>query len=250
MEIRPAESDDRERIRAITRDSLQSSYALSPQDIEMLLEEAFDDEALADLRASEDTRVRVAEETVDSTATLSGFVTVELNGAARIRWLHVDPERRGNGIATALLEQVFSETDEKPVRAAILEAAVEGGEFLEEFGLEQTANDHRQIGGEEFAVTVFTQGGGTEPANEPTVPVPDAVSVDGDDRPVDRDARVPGREAPFFVVSDETDPEQDAYGYFCSECGSTDVAADGLDRLECGACGNAHLAEEWDDAYL
>ena len=40
------------------------------------------------------------------------------------------------------------------------------------------------------------------------------------------------------------------WGYFCSECASTDVSADGLDRLECGNCGNTHRADQWDDAYL
>jgi ribosomal protein S27AE len=105
------------------------------------------------------------------------------------------------------------------------------------------------VGGEEFAVTMFIEGEGTETSNEPTVAVPESVTVDGVDRPVDRDDSIPGREAPFFTlyVADDT---EEAYGYFCSQCGSTDVSADGLDRLECGNCGNAHLADEWDDAYL
>ncbi len=88
-----------------------------------------------------------------------------------------------------------------------------------------------------------------EDANEPTVPVPESTPTDGTDRPVDRDETIPGREAPFFPTYSGED-RTERYGYFCSNCGSTDVSADGLDRLECGACGNLHLADEWDDSYL
>ncbi|MFD1600818.1 GNAT family N-acetyltransferase [Halobellus rarus] len=249
MEVRPAESDDRERIRAITRDSLQSSYSLSPQQIETILEEEFDDTSLADLLDDTDTAVLVVDATVDGTESVFGFVTVELGTRATIRWLHVDPEARGGGIATALIDRVREEFAEKPIAASILQDAVEGGQFLEGFGLKQDGHDEIMVGGEEFAVTTFVEGEGTETANEPTVPVPESVTVDGSDRPVDRDDSVPGTEAPFFTLYG-ADGEAEAYGYFCSQCGSTDVSGDGQDRLECGNCGNVHLADEWDDAYL
>ena len=249
MNVRPAESDDREQIRAITRDSLQSSYSLSPDQIEMILEEEFDDTALADLLDDADTTVLVVEEPVDGTETVRGFITVESGTEATIRWLHVDPAARGEGVATALLERVREQFVEKPIAACILDEAVEGGEFLEGFGLKQGDHDHILVGGEEFAVTMFTEGQSTETPNEPTVTVPESVTVDGVDRFVDRDDSVPGSEAPFFTVYTEDD-EEDPYGYFCSQCGSTDVSIDGLDRLECGNCGNTHLADEWDDAYL
>ncbi|AEN05151.1 GNAT family N-acetyltransferase [Halolamina sp.] len=249
MEVRPAESTDRERIRAITRDSLQSSYSLSPQQIEKILDQEFDDTSLNDLLNDSDRTVLVADETVDGTETVYGFITVEIGAQATIRWLHVDPEARGGGIATALLERVRKEFAEKPIAASVLDDAVEGGQFLEGFGLKQSGNDHILIGEEEFAVTVFTEGEKTDTSNEPDVPIPESVTVDGVARPVNRDESVPGTEAPFFTVS-RADDEEEPYGYFCSQCGSTDISADGQDRLECGNCGNAHLAEEWDDAYL
>lgn len=249
MDVRPPESDDRERIRAITRDSLQSSYSLSPEQIETILEEEFDDTSLNALLEDPDTTVLVADDTVDGTAAVYGFITVEVGTRATIRWLHVDPEARGRGIATALLGRVREEFVEKPIAASVLDDAVEGGEFLKGFGLKESDHDQIQVGGEEFGVTMFIEGEGTETSNGPTVPVPESVTVDGVDRHVDRGDRIPGREAPFFTVYSAED-EEDAYGYFCSECGSTDVSADGQDRLECGSCGNAHLADEWDDAYL
>ncbi len=249
MEVRLAESDDRERIRATARASLQSSYSLSPQQIETILDEEFDDSSLATLLGDSDISVLVVDGTDHSTEGVSGFVTVKGRTEATIRWLHVDPRARGGGIATALLDRVHEEAGEKPVLACVLEDAVEGGEFLEGFGLEQNGYDQITVGGEEFAVTVFTEGEGSEMVNEPAVPVPESVTVDGEDRFVDQDESVPGTEAPFFTVYC-ADHEEDPYGYFCSQCGSTDVSADGLDRLECGNCANAHLADEWDDAYL
>ncbi|GAB7011682.1 GNAT family N-acetyltransferase [Halorubrum trueperi] len=249
MNVRTAESDDREQIRAIARDSLRSSYSLSPEQIETILEEEFDDASLSDLLDDADTVVLVVDETIDGTETVRGFVTVEIGTEATIRWLHVDPTARGGGVATALLERVRERFSGKPIAACILDDAVEGGEFLEGFGLKRGDHDQILVGGEEFAVTMFTEGQSTETPNEPPVTVPESVTVDGVDRPVDHDDSVPGSEAPFFTVYC-ADDEEEAYGYFCSQCGSTDVSVDGLDRLECGNCGNTHLADEWDDAYL
>lgn len=249
MDIRPADPDDRERIEAVARDSFRSSYSLSPQQIETIVEEEFTDATLTQRLEDPDTVVLVADHTVEDREEVFGFVDVATGREAMIRWLHVDPEARGEGIATALIERVREEIDETPVTARVLDDAVEGGEFLEGFGLEQSGNDQVTVGGEEFAVTLFTEGEGTDDSNEPAVAVPESVAVDGADRPVDRDDAVPGREAPFFSVYSDEDGE-DPYGYFCSQCGSTDVSADGLDRLECGNCGNVHLADEWDGAYL
>ncbi|WP_372480908.1 GNAT family N-acetyltransferase (plasmid) [Halomicrobium sp. HM KBTZ05] len=250
MNVRPAASDDRERIRTIARDCLQSSYALSPQQIEMILEEEFSDTALDGLFDDDDRTVLVAEETAETTPSVFGFVTVQIGTEATIRWLHVDPETRGDGIATALFDHVRETVGETPIRACILEDAVEGGTFPEHLDLEQSSHDQIQIGGEAFAVTVFTERSETHSPDDPTVPIPESVTVDGDDHPVDRNESIPGREAPFFVIHSSGAGTTESYGYFCSQCGSTEIAADSLERLECENCGNAHRADEWDDAYL
>lgn len=249
MHVRQAASDDRESIRTIANDSFRSSYSLSPDQIETVIEEEFDDTSLDDLFSDAETEVFVAEEAVDGAETVRGFVTVNVGTEATIRWLHVDPTARGQGVATALLERVRERFDDKPIAASVLDEAVEGGEFLEKFGLKQDDHDRLLIGGEEFAVTLFTAGQSTETSEEPSVTVPQSVTADGVDRPVDHDERVPGSDSPFFrVYTDEDETEE--YGYFCSECGSTNVSTDGLERLECGNCGNTHRADEWDDAYL
>jgi len=55
MEIRPATADDSGRIKTLAHDSLRSSYALSPQGIETLLAEEFDDETI-EYESAEDVR--------------------------------------------------------------------------------------------------------------------------------------------------------------------------------------------------
>lgn len=249
MKIRPAEKGDLERIRAIVDDSFRSSYSLSPQQIETIVDNEFTEETLTERIGDSNAIVLVAEDTVEETEDVQGFIDVETGTERTIRWLHVDPTARGNGIATALVERIREQDDGTPLAGRVLEEAVEGLEFLEQFGLQRDGHDQIEFGGEEFAVALFTEGEGTDTANEPAVTVPDTVTVEGADRLVDRDGEVPGREAPFFpIYSDEG--HEDPYGYFCSQCGSTDVAADGLNRLECENCGNVHLADEWDGAYL
>lgn len=249
MKIRPAESTDRVRIRAVAHDSLRSSYSLSPQQIETILEEEFGDAVLGEMIDDSNTVVLVADHSVDGTEEVLGFTTAATGTGATIQWLHVDPEARGDGIATALVGRARDETGATSITARVLEDAVEGGEFLEDFGLEQDGNEQFLIGEEEFAVNMFTEGSGTDASNEPTVTVPESVTVDGEERFVDHDDSVPGREAPFVSVYC-AEKEEEPYGYFCSQCGSTNVSADGLDRLECGNCDNVHRADEWDDAYL
>lgn len=249
MKIRPAEGEDLERIRTIAEDSFRASYSLSPQQIETIVENAFTGDSLSERIDDSNAVVLVAEDTVEETEEVQGFIDVGTEAGRTIRWLHVDPAARGNGVATGLVERIREEDEGASLTARVLEDAVEGLEFLEQFGLERDGNDRIDVGGEEFPVALFTEGEGTDTANEPAVTVPDTVTVEGAERFVNREHEIPGREAPFFhIYSDEA--HEDPYGYFCSQCGNTDVSADGLDRLECENCGNVHKADEWDGGYL
>lgn len=251
MDVRSADPDDRHRVRDIAHDSFESSYSISPDQIETLLETAFSSEALSDRIDDPDVLFYVAEHDVDGEHGVFGFIDVELGSDGTIRWLHVDPDARGDGIGTALVDRVRGELADRglPLAARVLVDAVEGSEFCERFGLERSGNDRFEVGDEEFTVAVLAAEPRTAGAYEPSVTVPDTVRVDGATRSVDRDDPVPGRNAPFFRLY-TGGRGGDPYGYFCSQCGSTDVAADGLDRLECNTCGNVHLADRWDDAYL
>lgn len=244
MDVRSATSEDCSRIEAVARASLQASYALSPADIDTLVRACFSEAALRERIDDPDTLCLVADD-----GDVVGFTEVDADST--LRWMHVDPAARGRGAGTALFERGRQELTERevPVTARILKAASEGGQFLESFGLTRTGTTQLELDREQFDEHVYATTGTELEANEPSVEVPETVSVDDRVLTVDTAAEVPGTLAPFFeLVDDETTDSR--WGFFCTECGSTDVAADGLDRLECAACGNTHLAEQWDGAYL
>jgi ribosomal protein S18 acetylase RimI-like enzyme/ribosomal protein S27AE len=247
MNIRAAESDDRPAIRSVAGRSFQTSYALSPDEIEMLVETVFSDDALAERLAVTHDALFVAEDG----GSVVGFAEVVIGDGGTLQWLHVDPDARGAGVGTALVERVRSALFERDLAfsARVLEEASEGKEFLERFGLHRSGSERVTFAGDDFVEQVYTPLGTDHPASEPGVEVPASVHVEGAERPVDRSEPLPGTDAPFFpVYADEAREER--FGFFCSNCASTNVAADGLDRLECENCGNRHLADTWDAAYL
>lgn len=247
MHIRQATPADSDAIRRIAEQSFQSSFALSPEEIATLVEERFSAEDIA-ARLDTERPFLVAETEVEGSETVGGFL--DGTGTHRIRWLHVDPDARGQGLGTALVERLQEEREEaNPVAWEVLDDAVEGTGFCDRFGYSEQGRDWLDVGGHEYPVTIYAEGERAEEPNEPAVRVPDSLRVDGEERPLDHDDRIPGRDAPFFRTYVSADRES-PYGYFCSQCGGTDVTADGLDRLECGTCGNVHLADEWDGGYL
>lgn len=244
-DIRPANRTDRERIRAIARESFRASYSLSPREIETVLQAAFGDESLEDRLDDPATSLLVAGTTTLDEESVAGFVDATTGRVRTIRWLHVDPAARGGGLGSALIERVRE--DGTPIAAQVLDDAVEGMEFLERFGLEQTGTEWTEFGGEAFPVAVYEDGDAN--ANDPVVGIPTPVSADRADRPRDRDESASGSGAPFVPL--DATPERDGrFGYACSQCGSTAVVADGLDRMRCGNCGNVRLAAGWDRAPL
>ena len=249
VDVRPATREDAGSIRAVAETSLQTSYSLSPVEIETILERVFGEEVLADRLKTGDGATFVGEchDESDDPA-VAGMA--EIDADSTLRWLHVDPEFRGRGLGTTLFERARAEATRRndPPTARILQAAAEGGGFLERFGLERSGTDVLEFDTEEFTEQVYTVMGGGSTPNEPAVAVPSAVSVGDREVALDGDGSVPGTEAPFFPLFEQTDDRR--YGFFCSNCGRHDVAGDGLDRLECEHCENVHRADSWDDAYL
>lgn len=245
-DLRAATGDDCEAIRGVAERSFQASYSLSPEQIEAIVETEFDRDHLAARVEDDDSLVLVAADEGE----IVGFADADL-AVGTLRWLHVDPMGRGQGVGTALVERVEAALTRRgePFTAQVLDEATEGDSFLERFGLHRTGTTKTEFRSQELSAHVYSRrGGGTDP-NEPEVTVPDRVAVGGRERPLDREAPVSGSESPFFLTY--TGPDRaDRYGFFCSNCGSTDVSADGMDRIECNDCGNNHLADEWDDAYL
>lgn len=251
MNVRPAEPEDWNRIRDLSEQSFQASYSLSPGQIETVLETAFSEEVLTARATDPDVLLLVAEDEVDDRTEIVGFADADL-GDGTLNWLHVDPTARGGGVGTRLFEQVREAVadEDQSLTVNVLEEASEGGEFFTKFGLTTRDTEELEFGSETLFAHVYAEGGGPDDApNTPNVDVPERVSVEDQTVYLDSDEEIPGTEAPFFRVF-ESDQRDDQYGFFCSNCGSTDVSADGLDGLECGNCGNTHLADEWDGAYL
>ena len=248
MDLRPATSDDAARIGEISEASFQASYSLSPDQIETIVEAAFSEERLAERVDDPDALLVVAE---DDGAVI-GFVDVELGEEAAVQWLHVDPNSRGLGAGTQLFERVRSEASDRdlPVIARVLAENEEGKGFPERFGLRRGGKAKLEVGSEVFFEEVYAESGRLETiAGERSVEVPETTTVDGETRYVDESEKSPGTDGPFFGVYEDEASERHV-GYFCSNCGSTDVGSDTLGRLECQSCGNKHLADQWDAAYL
>jgi len=243
MDVRAATAADGEAIERIARDSFRASYALSPEDIDVLVDAYFTSDVLAERMGADEAAAVFVAAGEDGVV---GFAEVDPDGW--LEWLHVAPTERGRGAGTALVERAREELGDRPLTAHILEDASEGSAFMERFGLSASGTTELDAGGHEaFDEEVYTAGEETRDANEPEVDVPETIEADGTQLIVGDDEPIPGNESPFFELRTN---DGGAWGYFCSQCGSTDVAADGLDRLECGECGNEHRADQWDGAYL
>ena len=308
--VRPVEDDDAERLPELVSSSMTTSYGLSPEQIETIVDAQFAPDVQQRF-AEEDVVALVAEVDDDGETVLAGVVEglVEDDAEARdseageaggeavgtVRWLHVDPERRGQGVGTALFEAVRSALEERGgsgVRAVDLADNTEPGAFYARFGYEKTDESEIDIGGQELVQQIYTQtetgetgdagaaseaaaeasqspGEGTEQA-PPDERGPDADSADdteggGPSMPPDApdsvtagdgtevrlgDDPVQGTEGGF--VQTFTDEERtERYGFYCLNCGSTDVSMDSMEQLKCANCGNTHKPDEgYDASYL
>jgi len=255
MEIRPATPDDRHEVEEAARRSFRASYALSPQEIETVLATEFSDDQLAAQIDVADDRLFVADRT---DGPLAGFA--EFGADEALHWLHVRPDARGQGVGTALVERARGVADERsvPFTARVLESATEGDRFLERFDLYPTETTSVEFGNERFTEVVYSGAGRERDANEPSIDVPETTTVDGDQCRVRRESAVSGTLAPFYPLVDTGDSRGDRgdgdegrrVGYLCGQCGTTDVHADELGRLECDGCENVHRPDDWDPSYL
>lgn len=244
MEIRGAEAEDGDAIRAVADQSFRASYSLSPEQIDTIVAGDFSDESLA-ARLEGDGLVLVA----TSEGEVVGFADAEFGERAVLRWLHVDPGSRGEETGTRLFERARVEAADRglPLLARVLTEDDEGGGFCERFDFRRHGRSRLDLGDDTFFEFVYAapDAEGLGPADAP-VDVPETVTADGTELRVDRGDEVPGTEGPFFP----TYRGEERYGYFCTSCGSTAVETDTLGRLECQHCGNKHLADTWDAAYL
>ncbi|SEW25206.1 GNAT family N-acetyltransferase [Halobacterium jilantaiense] len=272
MDLREPTADDAERIADVVESSMTASHSLSPQQIDRIVDSEFGGDAVSEKLDGETTLVRVAErgENIEGEAVV-GYVEGVVDGdTGELSWLFVDPEHRGRGVGTALFEsmrEALRDAGASTLRATVLDANTEGGQFFERFGLEHAEERDLSVGDESLVEVVFADpstvdagddeqpgdaGGDDLPGTETEDGTTTATTEDGQSVVVARDERESGTDAPFFVVYTD-DSREDRYGYYCANCGSLDVTMDDTERLECPDCGNDHAersSDAYDDSYL
>lgn len=245
MNVRAATVEDFDAVRDVAERSFRASYALGPGQIETIVRGLFSEESLAE-RAGREGNVLLA---ATADGAVVGVADAELDGQLVLRWLHVDPDSRGEGAGTALFERLRDVASDRgqPLLARVLTEDEEGGGFCEQFGFERRGRSRLDLGDQTFFEYVYAAPDAevSEPLDA-SVDVPETVTVDGTALRVDREDEIPGTDGPFFRTYDGDDHE----GFVCANCGSATVETDTLGRYECQRCGNKHLADEWDAAYL
>lgn len=161
MELRESNPGDATRIREVVESSMTSSFKLSPQQIERIVESEFSDERLSDAIEENDAVVLVSETEADGGSnTVVGFFWGSLeNERGDVRWLFVDPEHRGQDIGSRLFEtgvERLREDGANELRAYALQAGMDGHQFFEQFGFEQTDERRVDLGDETLAQYVYT----------------------------------------------------------------------------------------------
>lgn len=249
MRVRQATAGDSARIKEIAEQSFQASYALSPLDIEAIVETEFEDESLGLRLGDDDHAILVAEED----GALLGFAesTVAGDNPGEIEWLHVAPTDRGQGVGTELFERALADLRERvveAVQATVLSDNQEGGEFFQQFELESDGQGDRTFGERTLNVEVY-QKEVEDTDDEYTVPSAEEITVDGETMFLDPHDGISGDESAILPVFDD-ERQEDHFGYYCTNCGTFTDSVDGQGKVVCESCGNEHRPEEWDESYL
>ena len=249
MDVRDATREDVEEIRTVARASMRASYghALDESVIDDAVERWYDAETVRETLTDRRSHLVVAVDGGDVVGFAEGYVENRRDPAGRIDWVHVDPDRRGEGIGRQLLKRIETallDADVRTLEGAVLVANEQGTEFYEDEGYERSDEREVDIGDETFVEAVYTK-----EADEGGQVVTEARRTeDGERVYVAFDESARGSRAPFFVTY--TDPERtERYGWLCGNCDGTDVAMDSMERIECNDCGNRRKPVRWDAAY-
>jgi ribosomal protein S18 acetylase RimI-like enzyme len=181
---------------------MTAAYALSPQQLEAIVEERFDEESLTDAIENEDWVLLVAEDgesEADDEPVIVGFVLGEhREEGSELRWLFVDPEHRGKGVGTELYEagsEALGESGTGHVTASVLEANTQGGTFFERVGLEEADERQVEIGEQSFVEYVYAEPSAIDESAASDQPDPDATDLTDADLPeTETREGVPSRE--------------------------------------------------------
>lgn len=248
MHVRDAVEADAPDFRWIARGSLEAAYgeAVSSEAIDTAVEQWYSESGVADRLEDPTTRLLVAE----ADGHLLGFAEFSVSESAAegtIHWVHVDPERWGEGVGDTLLEAVEAELLDRGVsriEGTALTANEDVIAFFEEYGYVEGITRETEIGEETFSERSF-------------------IKFTDEDRPhlietrktetgtvyVALDEHKVGSKGDFYVCY-RTEDRSARYGYFCDNCGSVNTAMDSMGRVQCNECDNTAKPTRWDAAYL
>jgi len=250
MDVRQATPDDVESIRHVALESLTATYAsfLGEETIETAVGQWYADEDVSDLLEDEDALVLVAVEDGEIVGFSQNDVVRATETLGEIRWLHVDPDHRGEGVGDHLLEATraaLADRDVDQLLGLVLAENEAGNEFYvgHEFELLDSRTLDIAEGTYEENVYVDAIGGTAE------LDWLETETVDGETFQVALEESERGSQAPFYAAYRDRERER-RYGWYCSNCESVDVAMDSMGRIVCNQCGNTHKGTRWDDAYL
>lgn len=254
--------------------SLRASYALSPAEIDAVVDRMYAADRLAERSEDPDTRLVVARRDDAVVGAAEGRLALD-GDVGVVDWLHVDPPERGQGVGTELFEDIRSALADDgagELRARIFASNAEGATFLERFGLTRVAQDRIDVGipGDPYLLDVYSDAdhGTVDGGDVEQREVPEQVTVGDETYRVDGTETRTGTDGPFLLIYDGPDRtadgeedraadghdagagEGDLVGYYCTACGNLVDTMGSLGRLVCEQCGNDHGQDSWDGAYL
>lgn len=251
MNIREATVDDVDAIRQVARRSLEASYgeALGTDRIRRGLESWYSAETLREeiLEGASTLFVATADGSIVGFA--QSYLASRRETVGEIDWIHVDPEYRGRGVGSRLLERVERELrgrDATRIEGRVLLANETGTAFYEREGYTDAGEREVDIGGETFRERLyvkFVSGDGEQVLTEAR------SGPDGGLVYVAFDEAERGSRGAFYPVYADRE-RQELHRWICGNCDSFDVAIDTMDRFECGQCGNRRKPSRWDAVYL
>jgi ribosomal protein S18 acetylase RimI-like enzyme len=261
MELRTASRSDLPAIRAVADASLAASYDdILTVDVRERAVESWYGEGqsrsageagltagggLADTIDDESTAVVVAEDDEE----IVGFAQASLvegpDTVGRIEWIHVDPDHRGSGVGSRLLDRIEAElasAGASRIEGRVLEANQEGKTFYTQRGYKEGATRELKLGGDWVTERSFVRA-----YEEPTTTGinEQRETAEGETVFIAYDDSARGSKGPFYGAYLDSERET-RYGWYCGVCDSLDVNMDAMGRLECDDCGNRRKATRWD----
>lgn len=251
MEFGDATARDAEAIARVARESLAASYGdvVDEATVDELVERWYSADEIDSRSADENAAFVVVTEDDEPVGFAHGAVVDGEPVAGELDWLHVRPDRRGNGLGVQLLGRMQDELADRGatvLRGLVLAANEDGAAFYEAHGFERAGEREVEIAGESFTEAVYEKRVGDAPDEQV---VESMTGPDGAELFVNYSAAERGTIAPLYPVYADRDLE-DRHAFRCGNCGALATTMDSAGRVACDECDNARAATRWDDAYL